>query len=102
MKVQITTESDVIIIAELPRALLVPVHLVLVYTDLDNPTERDRRVTQAAYLNTTVIQHLEFASQVAFDAFIVQVGLFSEDVHGPLIRAPGEYSKSDTKIELVV
>lgn len=79
---------------DLPRALVVPVRLILVYTDLENPTQRNKRITNAAYINTTVIRHLEFSSQVAFDHFIVEVGLFSQDVRGPLIRAPGEYSKS--------
>lgn len=94
MKVQVTSLSDVVIIVELPRALTVPVHLYLVYTDLENPTRHDRRISQAAYVNTTSILHLEFASQVAFDHFIVQVGLYVQDVFGPLSTAPGKYGKA--------
>ena len=94
MKVQVTSLSDVIINIELPRALVVPVNLYLVYTDLENPTQQDRKITQAAYINTTSILHLEFASQVVFDNFIVDVGLYVQDVFGPLSTAPGIYGKT--------
>ena len=70
-----------------------PVNLVLVYTNLEDPTEQDTIITQAAYLNTTAIRHIEFSSQVTYEHFIVQVGFFSDNVNGPLTRAPGEYGK---------
>lgn len=93
LEVQITTKSDVIIIVRLQRALSVPVQLFLVYTSLDDSSQQQSRVTQAAYLNTTVIQHIEFASQVTFDHFEIQVGLFSGGVYGPLTTAPGEHGE---------
>ena len=92
--IEITTKSDVIIIVNLPRALPVPVHLVIVYRDLENLSLRpDKKITQAAYLNTSVIRHIDFASQVPFEHFSVEVGLFSLDEFGPLNRAQGEYGE---------
>ena len=94
LEIEITTKGDVIIIVDLPRALPVPVHLVLVYRDVENPsTPPDRKTTQAAYLNTFVIRHIDFASLVPFEHFTAEVGLFSENVYGPLNRAQGEYGK---------
>ena len=75
-------------------ALPVPVQLVLVYRDVDNPSARpDRKTTLAAYTNTDEIRHIEFASQVQFEHFTLEVGLFSEGVRGPLVTAQGEFSK---------
>jgi hypothetical protein len=94
LEIEITTRGDVIVIVDLPRALPVPVHLVLVYRDTENPsTPPDSKITQAAYLNTSAILHIDFASQVPFDHFTAEVGLFSENVHGPLNRAQGEYGE---------
>ena len=91
LKVQVTTGGDVIIIVSLQRAMVVPVHLNLIFTDLDNPTREDTRVTQAAYLNTTKIQHVVFSSLVPFNRFVIEVGLFAQDVYGPVTMAIGEY-----------
>ena len=92
LEIEITIEGDVIIIVDLQRALPVPVHLVLLYRDLENPSSPPHRVTtQAAYLNITEIRHIEFASRVPFEHFTVEVGLFSRGVRGPLIRARGEF-----------
>ena len=94
LEIEITTKSDVIIIVNLQRALPVPIHLVLVYRDVENPsTPPDNKTTQAAYLNTAEIRHIDFASQVPFEHFTVEVGLFSQGVRGPLVRAQGEYGE---------
>ena len=94
LEIEITTRGDVIVIVDLPRALPIPVHLVLVYRDIDNPsTAQDTKITQAAYLNTSAIRHIDFASQVPFDHFTAEVGLFSENVHGPLNGAQGEFGE---------
>ena len=94
LEIEITTGGDVIVIVDLPRALPIPVHLVLVYRDTENPsTPPDSKTTQAAYLNTSAIRHIDFASQVPFEHFTAEVGLFSENVHGPLNRALGEYGE---------
>ena len=97
LEIEITTQSDVIIIVNLQQALQVPVHLVLVYMDLANSFALpDRKITQAAYLNTSVIRHIDFASQVPFEHFTVEVGLFSQGVRGPLVKAQGEYGEKPT------
>ena len=94
LEIEITTQGDIIIIVNLQRALPVPVHLVLVYRDVENPSSPpDRKITQAAYLNTSVIRHIDFASQVPFEHFTAEVGLFSDNVSGPLNRAQGEYGE---------
>ena len=95
LKVQVTKGGDVIIIVSLQRAMVIPVHLNLIFTNLDNPTQDDTRVTQAAYLNTTKIQHVVFSSLVAFNRFVIEVGLFSHDVYGPVTAAVGEYGTYD-------
>ena len=92
LEIEITTRGDVIIIVDLQRPLPVPLHLVLVYRDAENPsTPPDSETTQAAYINTNEIRHIEFASQVPFEHFTVEVGLFSQGVYGPLVRAQGEF-----------
>ena len=94
LEIEITRRGDIIITVNLPRALPIPVHLVLVYRDTENPsTPPDSKITQAAYLNTLAIRHIDFAPQVPFEHFTVEVGLFSENVQGPLNRAQGEYSE---------
>ena len=94
LEIEITTKGDVIIIVDLPTALPVPIHLVLVYRDTENPSTRpDRETTQAAYLNITEIRHIEFASQVPFEHFSIEVGLSSRGVEGPLVKALGEFGK---------
>ena len=94
LEIEITTRGDVIVIVDLPRALPIPVHLVLVYRDTENPsTPPDSKITQAAYLNTSAIRHIDFASQVPFEHFTAAVGLFSENVRGPLNSAQGEYGE---------
>ena len=97
LEIEITTKGDVIIIVDLQQALPVPVSLVLVYGDLENPlTQPDSKITRAAYLNTTEIRHIDFASQVPFEHFTIEVGLFSQGVRGPLVRAQGEYGTYTT------
>ena len=94
LEIEITTQSDVIIIVDLQRPLPIPVQLVLVYRDSENPsTPPDSKTTQAAYINTSVIRHIDFASQVPFEHFTAEVGLFSDNVLGPLIEAQGEYGE---------
>ena len=93
MEIQITTESDVIFIVNLQSALKLPVRLFLSYTNSDNPSQQLSKVTEAAFLNTTVIQHIEFDSQVTFNHFSVEVGLFAGGVYGPSTRALGVYSE---------
>ena len=62
------------------------------YRDVENPsTPPDNKTTQAAYLNTAEIRHIDFASQVPFEHFTVEVGLFSQGVRGSLVMAEGEY-----------
>ena len=101
MEVEITTRGDVIVIVDLPRSLPIPIHLVLVYRDTENPsTPPDSKITQAAYLNTSAIRHIDFASQVPFEHFTAEVGLFSENVRGPLIRAQGEFGERAGYINL--
>ena len=92
LEIEITTRGDVIVIVDLPRALPIPVHLVLVYRDTENPSTRpDSKITQAAYINLTEIRHIEFASLVPFKHFTVEVGTYSRGVRGPLISAQGEF-----------
>lgn len=94
MEIEITKKGDVIIIVNLPRALPIPVHLVLVYRDAENPfTSAVSRITQEAYLNTYTILHIDYGPRLPFKRFIVEVGLFSENVYGPLNRAQGEYGE---------
>ena len=93
MEVHITTESDVIFIVNLQSALKLPVQLFLSYTNSDSPSQQFNKVTKAAFLNTTVIHHIEFDSQVTFNHFKVEVGLFADGVFGPSTKALGVYSE---------
>ena len=94
MEIEITTKRDVIIIVNLPRALPVPVNLVILYRDVENPSAQpDKKITEAAYLNTAMITHIDFSSKVPFEHFTAEVGLSSQGVRGPLMRAQGEFGK---------
>ena len=93
LKVLVTKDGHVIYVVNLPQAVSVPVHLSLNYTNLDNPSLWTRRVTRAAYVNATMIQHIEVASGVPYDHFSVQIGLASGSVFGPVSPAPGDYGE---------
>ena len=99
MEIEITTGGDVIVIVDLPRALPIPVNLVLVYRDTENPsTPPDSKITQAAYTNLTEIRHIDFAALVPFKHFTVEVGTYSRGVRGPLVSAQGEFGTHNNLI----
>lgn len=71
------------------------VKLSLLYTDAINPHQKQEILTSVTYINATVINHLEFASQVPFNKFKAQVRLrFSDGTYGPYNDVPGEFGKT--------
>lgn len=96
LNVEVTSRNDVIITVYLKQALPVPVQLVLVYHKFDPKdsfTESIMTITVAEFTNTAVITYTDFASFVPFEHFTIEVGLLSQNVRGPLVRAQGEYSE---------
>ena len=98
LDVLISTGGDVIFFIGLPTIYTQPVSLFLKYISADDPSRSYNRTTGVAFLNTASIQHVEYSSQVAYDQFLVQAGLVSGGVHGPLYDAPGMYGKLVTPV----
>ena len=96
--VEITRQLDVLFAINLAIAYRQEVWLVLVYTNVDDPAEAPYNKTSSMpYANRTMIRHIEFASQIPFEHFQVQVGLTFDGVDGPLISVPGKFGKLGLK-----
>ena len=92
--VEITRQLDVLFAINLAVAYRQEVWLVLVYTNVDDPAEAPyNKTSSVSYVNTTAIRHIEFASQIPFEYFEVQVGLTSNGIDSPLISVPGKFGK---------
>ena len=92
--VLISNGGDVIFLLELPAVYNQSVHLFIKYTDDNNPSRSYNRTTEIGFLNSKLIQYVEYSSQVSYNQFRVKAGLVSGGMLGPLTEAPGMYGRT--------
>ena len=103
--VEITRQLDVLFAVDLKVAYRREVQLIVVYTNVENsanaPYNKTSSIIATSFINMKMIRHIEFASQIPFEHFQIQVGLTSNDVDGPLFPVPGKFSKYCTCLILI-
>ena len=96
INVQTTDDKDVVFVTHLGVNYNEEFRILLSYTNIDNLSQTQEITTSAAFCSTTLINHVEFGSQVPFKRFTVRVRLVflsHESVYGPYNDVPGEHGK---------
>lgn len=89
--VLISKDGDVIFLLELPTVYNQSIHLFIEYINAHNSSQSYNRTTEIGFLNSRLIQYVEYSSQVSYERFRVKAGLVSGGIFGPLTTAPQVY-----------